>query len=248
MKSRIVYLGIVIVFLLLFGACQSGNSSEIGELSPTNTFAPTTIPTETPDLAFLSIPAGVPEAIDGVISPGEWDAALSEPFVDGSEIFLMQQDGYLYVAIRANVDEAVAGNIYLFSGNEISIHHASAALGTGRYEKDAAGWQLTQAFVWRCRETSDSEAARDALAQFFEDEGWVSINSWMGTPNELEFKIAIPSEDFRLAANYLTARVDAEKVPWPQGLQDASTIIMTSGLPQQLAFAPEEWAVVEIVD
>jgi hypothetical protein len=239
----------VTLLLLFFSltACQPDGAAATENPTATMPPAPTPEPTATPVPKALNVPQGEPQAIDGVLSPGEWGAAVSSPFADGSEMLLMHQDGYLYVAIRANTSEAVAGNVYLFSGDEISIHHTSAALGTGRYAQDAGGWKLTQRFDWRCRETSDSEAARNALEEFLKDEGWVSINSWMGTPNELEYKIQMPAGSFRLAANYLTAEADAVKVPWPQDLQDDTTIIMSSGLPQQLSFTPEEWVAVQLI-
>lgn len=267
MLKRMISCVLLCLMVMLFSACQPAEGENLTSATnipsspaittipmqtptemPANTPlpAPTDRPTSTPDQLVLLIPEGKPDAIDGIISPGEWDAALVDTFSDGSEMLLMYKEGYLYVAIRANTAEAVAGNIYIFSGEEISIHHTSAALGSGRYEKDAGGWRLIQPFVWRCRDTLDSEAARSELDKFFRDEGWVSINSWMGTPNELEYIIKMPADNFSLAANYITATADAVKIPWPQDLQDDSTVIMTGGLPQQLAFTPELWAVIEI--
>ena len=248
LKRLSVFCMLLCFLLFLFSACQSDGVPVSEVPIVTNTPVPIQKPTPTTALFRAVVPAGEPEAIDGVLSPGEWNQAFSDTFADGSEILLMHQDGYLYVAIRANTTGAVAGNIYLFTGDEISIHHTSAALGTGRYQQDGESWQLAQTFDWRCRETNDSETARYARENFFQDEGWVSINSWMGTPNELEYKIEMPEGSFRLAANYLTATTDAVKIPWPRDLADDSIVIMTGGLPQQLAFAPEDWASVEILD
>jgi len=40
--------------------------------------------------------------IDGIVAPEEWASARREPFLDGSELFLMHAGGYPYLGIRAN--------------------------------------------------------------------------------------------------------------------------------------------------
>lgn len=214
--------------------------------TPTPTAEPT--PTPWPEPLVLSIPVGEPQAIDGVIAPGEWDSAVVSSFLDGSEILLMHKDGYLYLAVRAKTTGLIAGNIYLAAGDQIIIMHTSAALGTAHYQLEGQTWQLTQGFVWRCRQTSNSDAAMAAREAFFEEEGWVSINGYMGTPNELEYKITLPEGEFRLAANYIGADSAADiKVPWPAYLTDGTTTPTPGGPPQQMQFVPEVWAAVELI-
>lgn len=241
----------------MLGSCQPDDRDLPPDVTQTQTSPPPTgTPTQTatalatqtpvPSRAVLLVPEGEPEAIDGFIAPGEWDRAMVELFLDGSEIFLMHKDGYLYLAVRAVVPDMIVGNIYLAVGDQISIMHSSAALGTGWYEKDGETWKLTQAFRWCCRQKNTSEAAQAELTAFFEREGWVSINSWMGTPNELEYKITLPDRDFYLAANYINASGPNEKIPWPGDLTDGSTILTPRGLPQKLQFEPETWTMIQI--
>jgi hypothetical protein len=64
------------------------------------------------------------------MSTGEWDGAVVETFSDGSQLFLVHCDGYLYLAIRANTPEMIVGNVFVERGDEIAILHSSAALGT----------------------------------------------------------------------------------------------------------------------
>ena len=50
----------------------------------------------------IIVPQGNPPAIDGTISPVEWDDASIETFAEGSELLLMHADGYLYLGILVN--------------------------------------------------------------------------------------------------------------------------------------------------
>jgi hypothetical protein len=50
----------------------------------------------------LEVPQSNPPALDGILSPSEWDNALHEQFTDGGELFLMQSAGYLYLGMHEN--------------------------------------------------------------------------------------------------------------------------------------------------
>ena len=88
------------------------------------------------------------------------DASV-EFFEDGSELFLKNNDGYLYLGIRVNSPGMIVGNVFIHSGSEVVIMHSSAALGTEPiYQEGVDGWFRTQNFTWKCRNSSDSEAAQ----------------------------------------------------------------------------------------
>lgn len=195
----------------------------------------------------IVVPQGRSSALDGVMSPGEWDAAIVAPFADGSELLLMKDEGLLYVGIRAKEPGTIAGNVLIHSGDEIKIMHSSAALGTAIYQQDKEKWTQTQDFFWRCRDTGNSEAAQAERAEFFQDEGWLAANGLMGTPNELEFKIMIPDQDFRLAVVYIKSSPPYEKVPWPADLGDDSIRQTPGGLSLEMHFTPERWEVLDLV-
>ena len=112
----------------------------------------------------VSVPLGNPPAIDGTLSPGEWDDAAIELLSDGSELLLMHADGYLYLGIRSATREAFATNIYVEDNDQVRILHASAALGTAIYQQGTDSWEQTRAFDWKCRGSSNSEAAAAARA------------------------------------------------------------------------------------
>lgn len=194
----------------------------------------------------LSIPQGQPAVIDGTLDPGEWDSARVETFADGSKLFLMYDRGFLYLGIRGSTPEMIVGNVFLHQGDEIQIMHTSAALGTAHYTRDAKSWQQTQAFDWRCRRTDQGDAAQAERDAFLQDEGWVSINSRMGVPNELEYKIKVSGRSLRLAANLLRSSAPNDKVPWPGGLDDDCVRPTPGGLPAEMSFSPDRWAAISI--
>jgi hypothetical protein len=192
--------------------------------------------------ADLSVPQGGPVTVDGTLAPGEWDDARKETFADGSELLLMYEQGNLYLGIRGSASEMIVGNIFVQHEGEIRILHTSAALGTAVYRQDAESWRQTQAFDWCCRRTDGSDAAQTERDAFFQDEGWVSINSRMGTPNELEYKIVLPHGSVRLAANLIRSSAPNDKVPWPSDLNDDCTKPTPGGLPEQMQFSLGQWA------
>ena len=194
----------------------------------------------------VNVPIGIAPAIDGTLSPGEWDDAIVETFADGSHLLLLQAADFIYLGIRAHDPGLIAGNIFLSRGVEIAIMHSSAALGTAIYQQGADGWQQVQDFTWRCRNTSDSESARVERAEFLQDEGWLAANGLMGTPNELEYQIKIPDQDFHLAVVYIKSEYPYEKVPWPVILNDDSIQPSSGGLPTLMQFSPLQWASLEM--
>ena len=165
---------------------------------------------------------GNPPAIDGTISPVEWDDASIETFADGSELLLMHAGGYLYLGVRANTPGMIVGNVFINRGDEIAILHSSAALGTAIYQKGEDNWRQIQNFTWQCRDTSDSESAQAERAEFLLEEGWVAANSRMGTPEELEYRIEMAEDTLRLAVNFIRASNPNEKIPC---LQSGNTLI-----------------------
>ena len=194
----------------------------------------------------IEVPLGETPTIDGTHAPGEWEAATVEAFADGSELFLMHADGFIYLGIRANEPGMIAANIFIQRGDEIAILHTSAALGTAIYQHGQDHWQQTQDFIWQCRSTSLSDAAQAERDEFLQKEGWVAANGRMGTPNELEYQIKIPEEDFRLAAVYIKASPPYEKIPWPPQLTDETITPTPGGFPESFYFSPEQWAVLDL--
>ncbi|HSF82269.1 MAG TPA: hypothetical protein VLA49_13585 [Anaerolineales bacterium] len=223
---------------------NASQEEKIVTLSPVkpDTAGETTMPSES-----IEVPAGEPPTVDGTIATEEWQNAEVEIFSDGSELLLLQAGGFLYLGIRANFKGMIAGNVFINQGDEISILHSSAALGTAIYQRGEESWQQKQDFAWRCRDSSNSESALAERAEFLEAEGWLAANGRMGTPNELEYKIKIPEQDFRLAVVYIKSSYPYEKVPWPVDLDDDCISPTPGGMPKILAFSPEAWKGLQLI-
>lgn len=194
----------------------------------------------------LPVPVGNAPVIDGTITNEEWQGARRESFSDGSELLLLRFGDELYLGIRARAQDMIAGNIFISRGDGITIHHASAALGTAVYQKDGKDWRLVRDFSWRCRRSDDGEEARAERSAFFLEENWIASNSRMGAPHELEYRIRIPYGPLRLAAVFLRAPDPATKVPWPASLDDDCVKSTSGGLPPAAAFSPDKWGTVTI--
>ena len=247
---------IFLVFVLsgIQAACATSNGLEPTltnrPLSQAPTITPTLlnmpIETETPsspastDL-IITIPNGNPPILDGTISSGEWIDARQELFSDGSELLMMHHEGYLYLGIRANTPGMIAGNIFVNHKNQVSIFHASAALGTAIYEKKSDKWEQTQAFSWRCRGTSNSPSAIAEREAFLQQENWLASNSRMGTPQELEYKIAIPNDSLHLTITFTRASDTSTRIYWPVGLADDCIVSPQGEFPTTLQFSPSTW-------
>jgi len=249
MLKRILLIVLVLLILILTLGCRGDDTSSIFETPATLPPAPLTeTPAPLTQQHTITVPWGQPPVIDGTISPGEWDNAIVEPFADGSELFLMFSEGYLYLGIRANTPEMIIGNIFVDHGDEIAILHTSAALGTALYKQGMDSWQQTQGFVWRCRSTDNSETSQSERDAFLDEEHWVAANARMGTPNELEYQIEMSDETLRLAVNFIRASNPNEKIPWPTGLDDDCIKPTPGGLPEELYFSLDRWAIIDISD
>ncbi len=163
-------------------------------------------------------------------------------FADGSELLLMHSGDTLYLGIRSNDEGMIVGNVFLVLGDEITILHSSAALGTAVYQRQNEIWEQSQAFTWRCRASDQSERAQEEREAFLAEEGWLAANARMGTPNELEYRIDLSGETPHLAANFLQASAPDVKIPWPANLADDVIRPTPGGLPQQMRFSTEGWA------
>lgn len=185
----------------------------------------------------IQVPLGSPATIDGFIAPGEWDGALVTELTNGGELLLMHDGGDLFLGIRAR-DQGY-GSICVVQDNQVSILHASAALGSAIFEKEDDAWHRTQQFSWCCRSLEDSPE-RQAL---FETEGWMASISYMEPPEEMEYQITMGEEPLTLAVVYQEGRHRDTALWWPETLDDDCLGLVTrpGDLPEQLEFSPKSW-------
>lgn len=180
--------------------------------------------------------------IDGILSPNEWDTAVTETLSDGSELLLMQDDDYLYLAVHSVTEEMIGANIFVSAGEQVRILHTSAALGTAVYQQNDSIWQQTQDFNWQCRDTGDSAAAQAKRGAYLQENGWLAANSRMGVPNELEYQIELTGDSERIAVSVFRSSTPNERAFWPPTLNDATIRPNPGGLQKEMNFSPEQWA------
>ena len=224
---------------------QIPSNTPTPEPFPTSTPLPTDPPAHSIEIPQMqvAVPLGSAVELDGVISPGEWDQAAVYLYKDGSELLLMHADGYFYLAIRSADPRMIVGNIYLQRGEEVSILHSSAALGTAKFSWQEGTWVRVQNFTWRCRDIGFSDSAQAARAEFLLQDGWLAATSRMGTPNELEYQINLSENISAMAVNILQ---ELNPNPFPAGLADDCVQAFPGGIPEEMSFSIEDWVRLEL--
>jgi hypothetical protein len=213
---------------------------------PTPTTIPTITPlqpTEIPESKNLEItvPGGNEATIDGVLSPEEWDPAYQAELVGGGDLLLMHKDGYLYLGVRAKPEPVTS--ICIDQGDQVSILHSSAALGTATYQQGDEGWKKIRDFEWCCRETVDSPQAQENRSDQLQQENWLASNGRMGAAEEVEFKIGMPDGLLRLGVTSIGAP-DYEGIAWwPLDMADdcRNLSVIQGSLPDQAQFSVDNW-------
>jgi len=253
------HLFILIIIALLAAACSGANTPEpqieVIKVEVTATPAPqptatNTLPAATPttndapvsDSLTIDAPKGAPPILDGVLSPDEWSGAQKTQLIGDGELLYMRSDGYLYLGIRAQ--DNLVGSVCIDQGNEVAILHSSAALGTARYKKADEGWRLAQGFSWSNRDTSNSEQAQRQRDMHLKKNNWLASITPMGTPEEMEYQIAMPEGSVRLAVAYIQAPNYRPTAWLPPDLDDdcRNITLIQGDTPATLQFSPDQWA------
>jgi hypothetical protein len=208
---------------------------------PTETSLP---PTDEPDVEVLEIvvPAGNEATIDGVLSTEEWERALQIDLDDENQLLLMHASGYLYIGMRGKPESAT--NICVDQGDQVSILHSSAALGTAVYQLGDGVWERVRDFEWCCRHTTDSTQAQEVLDTHLQEEGWVANNAFRGVPEEIEYQIAMPDDSLRLSVNTIQPPSYRTVLSWPKGLEDDCSRL--GPIPEEAQFSPEGWVTLSV--
>lgn len=204
-------------------------------------------PTDTPDSnrSSLIVPRGEAALIDGTLEMDEWQLADQFELSGGGQLFLMHAEGYLYIGIRARPEPVTS--ICIDQGEQVSVLHSSAALGTAIYENAGEVWELVQDFEWCCRETTDSPQAQENRADHLEQNGWLANNGRMGVPEEVEFQIYMPEDQLRMAVTSIGAP-DYEQINWwPQPMDDdcRNPQMIRGSIPDPAQFLVADWSLLE---
>lgn len=154
---------------------------------------------------------------DGKIEETEWKDASVFDLTGGGKVFFKHDGNYIYVAVRA----VKAGWTHLYlseaENKEISVLHASAALGKVVYQKDKENlWQPLNDFSWELRDRTFTDEVRQKMADHVAKNNWAANNNNMGNRAEVEFQIKLqdPSnKKFRMAIVYAVDRTTSQFFP-----------------------------------
>lgn len=159
----------------------------------------------------LDVPFGKAGAIDGKVDAQEWADAARHDLANGVTTWLKTDGSYVYLAMRGT--KQAWSHVYLNDGksSDVSVIHASAALGRIVYKQDEKKlWQPQNDFAWEVRERVPNSAVMDA---YLAKSGWVASNNNMGNANEVEYKLAVSASDVRLAIALMQVGVPTTHFP-----------------------------------
>jgi len=212
---------------------------------------PVTPPEEEPvDTTAIVVPGCPAPTLDGTVSPEEWSRAKVVTLAGGAELRMMHAAGYLYLALRPKRYPVV--NACFERGTAIMVAHTSGSLGTAVYERVANGLYATTGWTeWCCGDSTATPALTAAIDAYLVRRGWTAPNGFLGVPEDMEIKIAMPDNRLRLALTYVGAADMADGGSWPGsvfpvGLADGCSdrALLTVGPPSRTNFAPERWATI----
>ena len=199
-----------------------------------------------PQIALLVVGGAVAEAqaqptIDGIGSSGEWKDAQHHRLADGSELMLLRSEHDLYIGVRG----AATGfpTICIGDDTRVDVLHASAALGTIRYTRNADRWQRGEPFAWHVRDRpgrADGELAREQR-EFLADEHWLANANARGEGLR-EFRIRLEPHRKHFAVVFLSTDAMTSSV-WPASVVDGciDPKLLSGDAPDELGFVPEHW-------
>jgi hypothetical protein len=180
--------------------------------------------------------------LDGKVEPEEWKGAraLELGKTQGRGRALVQQQGRtLFVAVDGG-NKGIS-TLLVLRGDRMYALHASAALGTGIYVRDADGsWKREQDFAWQARDNAD-EAAR---AKFRQSSGWLA--NVAPTDADREFAIDLDAlapagaDPVFVFVRYAgPGQIDA----WPAQVEDDSVAegLQQGALPERIRLDPSRW-------
>lgn len=194
-------------------------------------------------------PVDVQVQLDGILGEEEWQSAVKLSAQHGTEILLQQDAEHLYVGIRGDEGFSI-GNIFLRREGRVWDLHASAAIGSFRFEGSRQdGWFVESKAVWTGRARTLDRARAD-LSSSLQAHGWAGTNASLGNPNEREFAIRLDDflsagqNELRLVIAYL--QMDGERVAsWPLEPGDSTVDpeVHKGFFPDRLSFDDSQWGI-----
>lgn len=192
----------------------------------------------------ITIPAGQPITLDGVLGPEEWSSAVLHSF-SGGEVLLQHSGDWVSVGVRGS--QAGFPHLAISVGDSVWVLHASAALGKIVYTTGGESWTLVTPPNWELRDPSLTTAATEAREDYLKSNGWVGTTGRMGRLGETEFLIRLDRfghEGVRFAVAHLAPDSPEQTTRWPETNRDdiGDLQLLTGPMPDRLELAPTQWA------
>ena len=157
-------------------------------------------------------------------------------------------DNYLKITVKSE-ELYVASLCICNEQDEVTVLHASAALGQILYKKEGDGWVTNQKFDWQLREVDMKDATIAKRNQYLQDNGWVANTMNMGNAGETEFIIDRKAfaGKLKLAIGLMTAENPNSIVGIPSdGAGDCADHKLVAGPPKtNYQFSPGQWLEVD---
>jgi hypothetical protein len=191
----------------------------------------------------IKFPRGKAPVIDGRLEAAEWNDARTFDLVGGGKVYFKYDGSYCYAAVQGR--GAGWSQLYLASENGavVDVHHASSALGSTRYVRDAIGiWQPANDFAWDLRDRVYDDSVQKKMDAYLAGNTWVANNNNMNSKSEIEFKWKPAGKrPFRLAIEYV---IDETKQFYPEGWSDdgLNSRLALGFTPRDLKFRLNTWA------
>jgi len=183
---------------------------------------------------------------DGKIEEMEWKDASAFDLKGGGKVFFKHDGSFVYVAIRGI--KSGWTHLYLSETEDknISVLHASAALGKVVYQKDKENlWQPLNVFSWELRDRTFNDDVRQKMADYAAKNFWTANNNNMGNKAEVEFQIKLqnPSaKKFRVAVVYAVAENTYHFFPETLADDTLKPELVTGNRVENVKFNLNQWA------
>jgi hypothetical protein len=162
-----------------------------------------------------TVPFAPAPKIDGKSADGEWSSAVAVP-VSGGRVLLQHDGAKLYVAVITDSQQIVS--LFVGTGDEARVLHASARLGEARYRRKDDAWPATREFDFR-----------PPSAEFQAKEKWIANTIGLGGKGCIELAVELAafgldasdaSKRPRIALTTMAPMSATGGVRWPAGLDD----------------------------
>lgn len=187
----------------------------------------------------VDVPFGKAVRIDGKIDTQEWADAAGHDLANGVKLFLKTDGNHIYLAMRGT-KQGWSHVYFNEGGTEVSVVHASAALGKIIYKQDEKKlWQPQNKFAWEVRERVPIEAGMNA---YLAKNGWVASNNNMGNGNEVEYKLIARGSEMRIAAVFMQVGLPTTNFPATLADDALKQKLLEGNAVRDLNFDTLQWA------